>query len=296
MTDPRGKEQVWTTRKLLTWTTGYLERKGLDSPRLSAEMLLAHVLEVERIRLYTDMDRPTGPLERDAFRDLVERAAKHEPVQYLVGIAHFFSMTFKVDRHVLIPRPSTETLVEHVIQHARCTPGFHTPVVADIGTGSGCIAVALAKHIPGCRVIATDVSTDALRLAAENAEQNGVSDRIEFRGGSLYDAAPERFHYVCSNPPYISDDEWAEVAPNVKLYEPTGALRGGADGLDCLRPLIAAAHDHLASPGQLVLEIAASQKSAVLDCVAHNASLTHARVLADAEGFDRILVADGTGI
>lgn len=284
--------ETWTTRKLLDWTAGHLERKGIDSPRLSAELLLAHVLNVQRVMLYTDLDRPASELERAAFRDLVERAAEHEPVQYLTGRAHFFSMVFNVTPDVLIPRPSTESLVEHVIQHARRTPGFHQPLVADIGTGSGCIAVTLAKHIEAARVIATDISETALDVARANAEANGVADRIEFRHGSLYEALGERVNFLCANPPYIPDHEWDAVAPNVKDHEPTGALRAGADGLDCLRPLIESAADHLLEPGQLAFEIAACQKQAVTDLAEAQPHLAGAHVIADAEGFDRVLVAD----
>ncbi len=286
------EKDIWTTRKLLGWTSGYLEKQGVQSPRLSAEMLLAHVLSVPRVSLYTDLDRPAGDLERAAYRELVERAAAHEPVQYLVGRAHFFSMVFEVNADVLIPRPSTETLVEHVIQHAKRTPGFRDPVVADIGTGSGAIAVSLAKHLPGARVIATDLSDAALAVAQRNAETNGVADRIEFRRGDLYEAMGERVNYLCSNPPYISDAEWAEVESNVKDYEPTGALRSGADGLDHLRPLIAQAGEHLLEPGQLVFEIAASQRGAVLELAGSATHIDGAHVVADAEGFDRVLVAD----
>jgi release factor glutamine methyltransferase len=283
----------WTTRRLLAWTTEHFDKKGIDSPRLSAEMLLAHVLGVQRLKLYTDADRPANELERAAFRELVERAAEHEPVDYLVGRAPFLSMMLKVSPAVLIPRPSTETIVEHVIQHARRTPGFSSPLIADVGTGSGAIAVALAKHVPHSRVIATDPAEDALEVARANAAEQGVAERVEFRAGDLLaPLAGERVRYLVSNPPYISDGEWAEVKPNVKNYEPTHALRGGVDGLRFLRPLIEGAHQVLDSPGQLVLEIAASQKAAVLKLAEAAPRLTNAQVLADHEGLPRVLVAD----
>jgi len=285
----------WSTRRLLAWTTEHFAKKGIDSPRMSAEMLLAHVLEVPRLKLYTDPDRPASELERAAFRELVERALKHEPVDYLVGQAPFFSMMFAVDRRVLVPRPSTETLVEHVIQHARRTPGFLSPSIADVCTGSGVIAICLAKHIPHARVIATDAHADALEVARDNAKRHGVEERVEFRLGDLLaPLAGLRVRYLVSNPPYIPDHEWDAVAPNVKDYEPTHALRGGRDGLDLIRPLIAQAHHYLEKPGQLVVEIAASQKHAVLELVKRNPELTNAAVLADHEGLPRVLVADTT--
>ncbi len=289
----RQREEVWSTRRLLAWTTDFFTRRGIDSPRLSAEMLLAHVLEVPRIKLYLDPDRPASELERAAFRELVERVGKHEPVDYLVGSAPFFSLQFKVTPAVLIPRPSTETLVEHVIQHSRRTPGFNAPLIADIATGSGCIAVALAKNLPNCRVLATDISPPALEVAQANAAAHGVSSSIDFRPGDLLEPLSGfKPRYLVSNPPYISDAEWAEVAPNVKDYEPTLALRGGKDGLDYIRTLIAKAPATLDRPGQLVLEIAAAQKAAVLDLVKQSPGLSNPRVLADHEGLPRVLVAE----
>lgn len=283
----------WTTRALLEWTTGFFKKKGLDNPRLSAEMLLAHVLATRRLKLYMEPERPSTELERATFRELVERAAKHEPVDYLIGSAPFFSMTLEVNRSVLIPRPSTEALVEHVLQHARRTPGFHNPRIADIGTGSGAIAIALAKNLPAASVVATDVSEAALQLATHNAKQHEVAERITFHQGELYEPLGQaRFEYIVANPPYISDDEWTEVPANVKEYEPAEALRAGPDGLQYLRPLIQNAGRHLAQPGQLVLEIAAAQKQTVRELAEKQPGLTNAHILADHEALPRVLVAD----
>ncbi|MFW6039375.1 MAG: peptide chain release factor N(5)-glutamine methyltransferase [bacterium] len=287
------RSTVWTTRQLLHWTGEFFRKKGLDNPRLRAEMLLAHVLGVGRLRLYMDPDRPASELERATFRELVERAAQHEPVDYLVGHTPFFSLELKVTPDVLIPRPSTETLVEHVLQHARRTPGFHTPVIADVGTGSGAIAVALAKHLKTAHVIATDMSEAALAVARENAEAHGVSQRVEFVQGDLLEPLKgQRVQFLVSNPPYISDEEWEQVEPNVKQYEPASALRAGADGLRYIRPLVAHARQYLHEPGQLVLEFAASQKKQVLELAQRADGLTNAHVLADHERLPRVLVAD----
>ncbi len=287
------RERPWTIRRLLNWTAEYFERKEVDSPRLAAEMLLAHVLEMPRIKLYMDMDRPATPLERAAYRDLVERAAKHEPVQYLVEQANFFSMDFEITTDVLIPRPSTETLVEHVIQYARQRPGLAAPHIAELGTGSGIIAVALVRHLPDAAVTATDINPAALELAKRNAERHGVTDRVSFKHGSLFEPLEgQRFAFVCANPPYISDAEWERVAPNVKEYEPAEALRAGADGLEVIRPIIAEAPGYLQKPGQLVCEIAASQGEVVVEVARETEGLGNAYVLADAEGLPRVLVAD----
>lgn len=286
----------WTTQRLIQWTTQAFEQKGIDSPRVCAEMLLSHVLNQARLKLYMDPHRPASDLERAAFRELVERALKDEPVDYLVGKAPFFSMLFKVSPAVLIPRPSTETLVEHVLQHHRRTPGFKSPRIADVGTGSGAIIIALAKQLirtdPNASFVATDISEAALAVAKENAVAHGVADRIDFRLGDLLEPLRgERLTYLCSNPPYIPDHEWDAVEPNVKDHEPTGALRGGADGLDYIRPLIEGARKVLADPGQLVVEIAACQRQDVID-LANAQGLNHPSVLVDHESLPRILVAD----
>lgn len=289
-------EHPWTTQRLLQWTTKAFEQKGIDSPRVCAEMLLSHVLKQPRLKLYMDPHRPASDRERAAYRELIERAMGDEPVDYLVGLAPFFSMMLKVSPAVLIPRPSTETLVEHVLQHQRRTPGFGSPRIADVGTGSGAIVIALAKQLvktdSDASFIATDISEAALAVAKENAAQQGVADRIDFRQGDLLEPLRgERLTYLCSNPPYIPDHEWDAVEPNVKDHEPTGALRGGADGLDLIRPLIARAKAHLADPGQLVVEIAACQKQDVID-LANEHGLRHPSVLVDHERLPRILVAD----
>jgi release factor glutamine methyltransferase len=285
------RDRTWTSRRLLAWTSSFFESKKIDRPRLAAEMLLGHVLGVPRLKLYMDPDRPASDAERTAFRALVEQAADDAPVDYLVGQAPFFAMVLKVNPSVLIPRPSTETLVEHVIQHARRTPGFDQPLIADIGTGSGAIAIALAKHMPASRVIATDLSSEALEVAKCNAVEQGVAERIDFVQGNLLEPlAGQKVRYLLSNPPYISDDEWQDVAAGVKDHEPTMALRAGPDGLEYLRPIIAQAPTYLDDPGQLVLEGAAAQERMLVQ-LACEAGLPDAHILADHEALPRVLVA-----
>jgi len=289
-------EKPWTTQRLIQWTTKAFENKGIDSPRICAEMLLAHVLNQPRLKLYMDPHRPASDLERAAYRELVERALKDEPVDYLVGKSPFFSLMLKVCPAVLIPRPSTETLVEHVLQHQRRTPGFASPRIADVGTGSGAIIIALAKQLlktdDGASFIATDISEDALAIAKENAAEHGVADRIDFRQGDLLEPLKgERLTYLCANPPYIPDHEWDDVPPNVKQHEPTAALRAGHDGLKYLRPIIEQARGYLKDPGQLVVEIAACHNKAAID-LAKEQGLSHPSVLVDHEHLPRVLVAD----
>lgn len=298
----------WTTRTLLAWMAGAFEEKGLESPRRLAEELLAHVLGCERIALYTDADRPAAPLERAQLRDLVKRALAHEPVQYLIGHESFYGLKMHVDRRVLIPRPSTLTLVDAVIAHAKRDPRLG-PVrdseagsgllIADVCTGSGCVAIALAKHLPGARFVATDVSEDALAVARDNAERMGVADRIDFERGDLLAALDEHpaarnagsLAAIASNPPYIPDHEWDAVEPNVKDHEPHLALRAGADGLDFVRPLIERGPERLAKGGMLAIEIAACTAKDVLALAEDHPQLERCEIRKDHEGLDRVLVA-----
>jgi release factor glutamine methyltransferase len=309
---------VWTTRKLQAWMNEAFTKKNLDSPRLLAEMLLAHVIGCERLRLYMDQDRPATPLERNTLRDLVSRALNHEPVQYLTGEAWFFGMPFHVDPRVLIPRPSTETIVEHLLQHARTQPGFGgagiaAPVggggavdirgegilIADLCTGSGCITIAVLKHLPGARAVATDISTDALDVARKNAERHGVADRIDFVHGDLLAALDEfpvtrgkgSLHYLVSNPPYIPDDEWPAVEPNVRDHEPHLALRGGVDGLDFIRTLIESGPRFLRAAGLMLLELPDSRAELALGIAQTTKELRDARIVKDIDGLRRVLIA-----
>lgn len=296
--------QTWTTRRLMAWMAEAFTKNALDSPRLQAEMLMSHVLGCDRLRLYTDPDRPASPLERKALRDLVGRALRHEPIQYLVGEAWFFGLSFKVDRRVLIPRPSTETIVEHVLQHARTTPGFggrtgEGLLIADVCTGSGCVAVALLKNLPGARVVATDVSPEALEVAAQNAARHGVADRIDLIAGDLLAPLDEfpstrgvsSLHYLVSNPPYIPDAEWDAVEPNVKDHEPTLALRGGESGLSFVSPILERGPRYLAPGGLILVETAASTAEQARLIAAQHPDLEAAEVLKDFEDLPRVVVA-----
>lgn len=300
--------ETWTTRRLMAWMTQAFTAKCLDTPRRLAEDLLAHVIGCDRLRLYMDQDRPASALERSTLRDLVGRALHHEPVQYLTGHEWFFGLQIQVDRRVLIPRPSTETIVEQVLQHARSQPGFggsgmgmggEGVLLADVCTGSGCIAIAVLKHLPSARAVATDISTEALEVAALNARRHGVEDRIDLLQGDMAaplldypgTAAKGTLHYLVSNPPYIPDDEWNAVAPNVKDHEPHGALRGGGDGLDLVRKLLDGGPELLRPGGLMLIEIAASRASQARDLVASCECLEDVRVLRDVDGLDRVIIA-----
>lgn len=308
MTAPPSKPRTWTTRELLAWMSDAFTKKGLDSPRLMSELLLAHVIGTDRLKLYTDADRPASPLERDRLRELVGRALKHEPVQYLVGEGYFFGLPLRVGPGVLIPRPSTETVVEQVLVHARAEPGFGGRTgegvrIADICTGSGAIVIALLKNLPKATAIAVDISEQALEYARKNAERHGVADRLELLQGDLCAplidhpagaGAGAGFHYLVSNPPYIPDAEWndpAMVDPNVRDFEPELALRGGADGLKLIRPLIAQAPSRLRSRGLLVLETAAATAKTVAELINESGEFASSRIVKDVDALDRVVVA-----
>jgi len=275
----------------------FFTRKQIDSPRLCAELLLAHVLGCERVRLYMDTDRPAAPDELTRLRALVERAARHEPIQYLLGEAWFFTRPFTVTPATLIPRPSSERIIEAIMHRLKSESRVNQPLtLIDIGTGSGILAITLAAILPAAQVIATDLSPEAIEVARINAQRCGVADRIEFIHGSLLEplahrSLPPLADFLVSNPPYISDAEWDAVETNVRDYEPTMALRAGVDGLDYLRPLIAGAHQFVRPGGKVLLEIADSQAAAVRSLAAGNPALSEVRLLNDYEQLPRVLAA-----
>lgn len=278
-------------------------KKGLDSPRLMAELLMAHVLGCERLKLYMEADRPATELERNTLRELVGRALKHEPIQYLVGEGWFFGLPFHVDRRVLVPRPATETIVQHVLQHVRAEPGFGGPkgegvLIADVCTGSGCIAVSILKNLSGARVVGTDVSRDALEVARLNARRHGVLERLDLLEGSLLEPLHEypgtrgkgSLHFLVANPPYIPDHEWDAVEPNVKDHEPGLALRGGKDGLDLVRPLIEGGPEMVRRGGLIMIETAASTAKEAAEMLRARGEVDGVEVLNDFEGLPRVVM------
>lgn len=254
----------WTVRRVLDWTIGYLREQGSESPRLDAEVLLAHARGCKRIQLYTDYDSVLPDDVRARMRELVKRRAASEPVAYLVGHREFFSLEFEVDRDVLIPRPDTETLV---VEALALLKGQERPRVLDLGTGSGCIAVAIAANHRGAIVTAVDASEAALAVAARNAKRHSVVGRIEFRHGDLFApvARDEPFDLIVSNPPYVPAAEIKRLAPDVRDHEPHAALDGGADGLDVIRRIAAGTAPHLVPRGWLLVECSPEQTAEVSD-------------------------------
>lgn len=241
-----------TVLDILNKTTTFFQHKGVPDPRFDAQSILAHGLKMKRMDLYLNFDKPLSEGELEILRPLVARRAKREPLQHIVGSTSFRGHEIRCDRRALIPRPETESLVDFLKERLA---GRDRSAVADIGTGTGAIAIALAKEIPGIEVLATDISRDALDLAGENASANGVD--VEFLQGDLLQALPEgkAFDAIVSNPPYIPDAEKEKLEPEVRDFDPSLALFGGKDGLDLVRKILEQSRGRLNPGGALLLEI-----------------------------------------
>jgi len=281
----------WTTRSLLTWTTQDFRALGIPTARLDAELLLAHALRVDRVRLYMDMDRPLSPDELAAMRALVVRRRKREPVAYLLGQREFYRRAFVVNQAVLVPRPDTETLIERALV---LLPTERAAQVLDLCTGSGAIAVTLAAERPQARVVATDVSPEALAVARTNAEKHGVDARVELRLGDLFQALEPgtRYDLIVANPPYVRSGDLAELAAELH-HEPALALIAGDDGLSVLTRLCHEVSAWLMPTGALLFEVGAGQAPTVLQLLAAEPGLTSLQAHTDLGGIERIVEAHG---
>ncbi|MBX5483472.1 MAG: peptide chain release factor N(5)-glutamine methyltransferase [Myxococcaceae bacterium] len=278
---------AWTIRRVLGWTAQHFEKKQIDSPRLTAEVLLAHVLGCDRIRLYVDLDRPLSKQELAAYRGLIERRVQGEPTAYLTGTRDFYGRAFRVDARVLIPRPETELLVEAILRHI---PKDAPARLLDLCSGSGCVAVTFAAERPQASVWATDLSGDACAVARENAEALGVGARVTIRTGDLFEPLPPdaRFDAIAANPPYIPSAEIPGLMIEVRK-EPLLALDGGEDGLRVIRRIVAGARDRLKPGGVLAIEITEHQGEAVAQLFGA-AGFEAVRVEKDLARLDRLVV------
>lgn len=250
--------ETWTVLKMLEWTTGYFGERGIEGGRLDAELLLGRALDLDRVGLYLNFDRPLTPSELASYRELVKRRGQREPVQYILGEAEFWSLPFAVSPAVLVPRPDTEVLVEEALKRLDGAAR-----VLDVGTGSGAIAVAIAHECPEAAVVGLDLSAEALEMATANARRNGVEARVELRRGDLHRLEGGPYDLVVSNPPYIPRGDLQGLMPEVTRFEPQQALCGGEDGLDCYRALAAQATALLAEGGWLLLEVGIGQADEV---------------------------------
>ena len=282
---------VWTIMKILNWTKQYFEAKGVENPRLDAEVLLCAVLKCQRITLYVDFERPLSEEELATYREYVRRRGNFEPLAYFLGERAFMRNTFKVNKATLVPRPETELLVESLVRIAPLLKREGDVKILDIGTGSGAIIVSLLDYLPNAKGVGVDISVDALIVAKENSEKIGVTGRIGFVRSDVFSKLPleKKFDIIVSNPPYIPAGDIAGLDKDVQ-QEPRGALDGGADGLDFYRRITAEAMDHMGEEGVLAFEIGIGQAAAVQQlCL--DAGFVKTAVRKDYAGIERMVFA-----
>lgn len=282
--------ETWTIGRLLAWTTDFLRDRGSESPRLDAEVLLAHALECERIALYTRFNDAPADDARARFRELVKHRSEGTPVAYLVAHKEFFSLDFEVGPDVLIPRPDTEFVV---LEFLRIAKPLESVTAIDIGTGSGNIPIAATHQHKGARFWVTDISPAALAIARRNAEKHGVADRIEFLEGNLFEPLPADLRVDCitSNPPYIAAGDVPNLPVGVRDHEPRVAFAAGPTGLEVVEPIIASASRWLKSGGQLILEIGAPQEAAVRQLIESRGEYDLSPTIIDYAGHPRVISA-----
>ena len=275
---------VSNINSFLNWSQNQLAK--VLSPRLDSEILLAHTLSLSRTQLRTQLDRVLSDSEKKNAKRNVERRRNREPISQIVGYQEFWSINFVVDRNVLTPRPETEILIETALN---CPSPFK---VLDLGTGSGVLAVVMAKEVPGCEVVALEIDPKALSIAKENAKVHGVDDRVEFICGDLKKVDWRgKYSMILSNPPYIPSVDIQKIMPEVQNYEPLKALDGGLEGLEFYRDIIPKASDRLEKNGYLILEIGHSQAGEVIRIFENSSSFNNIQVIQDYSGYDRVIKA-----
>lgn len=277
----------WTVREILKWTRGYFKGASIAQPRLEAEILLAHVLEVDRLHLYLSPDRPLTLDERSKFREVIKKRRAGVPLQHLTGEVFFYGLRFRVRDDVFIPRPETEELLERSL---RLAPRDRDICCLDLGTGTGVIAVCLAKFLPRAMVTAVDVSSEALALAKDNAQLNEVSHRIRFVRSNWFERIDGEFDLIVSNPPYIAEEDMAELPTEVREHEPHRALNGGKGGLEEIKLLARGLRGHMHTDGAVLFEIGDGQGNTVVEEMA-DAGLAEAQVERDFADKERFVIA-----
>jgi release factor glutamine methyltransferase len=287
-------QATWTILNLIRWTDERFRKEGLTTPRLDAEVLLAETLRMDRVGLYTHFDQPVQPGELARFKKLIQRRLRREPVAYIVGQREFWSLKFIVTPDVLIPRPETENLVMEALRVlSQPGPTERRIRILEMGTGSGAISVALAKELPSASVVATDLSKKALSIAEENALRHGVREQILFLQGNLFDPLGKgsRFELIITNPPYIPQDYFPSLPPEVRDFEPRVALDGGRDGLAFFRRILPRLGEYLSPEGWVLAEIGAGQDQKVRQMAAANPDLDSCDFLPDLAGIKRVFKA-----
>ncbi|HEU4340795.1 MAG TPA: peptide chain release factor N(5)-glutamine methyltransferase [Candidatus Binatia bacterium] len=271
-----------------------LRDAGVASAQTDAEVLLRHVLKIDRAELYSHLDAPLGAERERQLQGLLVRRARREPVAYITGQKEFWSLDFLVTPDVLIPRPETELVVEIALECLRSVPQTGSTKILDLGTGSGVIAVCLARELAQAEIVAVDISSRALDVARRNSARHGVANSVRFVSGNLFRAIAgpkEKFALIVSNPPYVRRSDLAALAPEIRDWEPMTALDGGADGLDFYRWIVQRAGRHLEKGGRIVLEIGAGTGAAVTELFAATGSYGPASVNRDYAGLERVIVA-----
>jgi release factor glutamine methyltransferase len=294
------ESKSWVIRDLIQAAAGFLAKARIESPRLTAEVLLAHQLKTDRVGLYLHFDQPVGAHDVSGFRTLVKRRLGREPLQYITGTREFWSLDFFVDHRVLIPRPETELLVELALDGCRelMRGGISALRVLELGTGSGAVAVSLAHELPTLRILATDTSGGALEVARQNASRHGVSERIDFLKADLFSAikgACRAFHVVVTNPPYVSTRDLQGLAPELRDHEPRQALDGGETGMDTIRRIIREAPEFVQSGGWVLIEMAPEQTDEALRLLGETGEFCDAVAQKDFTGRLRAVTARRTG-
>ena len=315
-------DKIWTIGRILKWTEQYFKDKGIESPRLDAEVLLAHVLEKQRIYLYVHFDEPLQPAELAAYREMIKQRVLRVPVAQILGEKEFMGLTFKVTADTLVPRPDTEILVQAAVERLKAMKGeakapedealadgeeassaanrdeaavdvSQEPLrIADIGTGSGAICLSVLRYLAGTVADTVDISPAARAVAEENAASLGLQDRVTFHTGDLLQPlVGMTFAAILSNPPYIPEADIATLAPEVRLKEPHTALSGGRDGLDFYRRLAKEAPAMLVPGGFMAFEVGIHQAEPVAALAKANPLIARTEILPDYAGIDRVVVA-----
>lgn len=284
----------WTIQKLLNWITEYFTSKGIDSPRFSAELLLSHVVTMTRIELYTQFDKLVTKQQLDMLHSLVKRAGQDEPIVYIIGKTEFYSLGLEINNNCLIPRPETELLVERGIEFLRTRTGDQ--LVCDLCTGSGCVAVAIAKNFENCEMIATDISEKALAVAVKNIEKHQLENRVKLKCGDLFEpimnqSAEAKFDLIVCNPPYVSESEFEKLEKNVKEYEPKLALIADRNGLDIYHKIIEQCETFLKPGSAIMMEIGYAQGPAIKELLEKAGIFTEISIEKDLCDNNRIAIA-----
>ncbi|CCK79796.1 MULTISPECIES: peptide chain release factor N(5)-glutamine methyltransferase [Desulfobacula] len=286
----------WTIIKILSWTESYFKEYSIDSPRLTAEILLSHCLGIKRLDLYLQHDRPLQKNELSIFKILIKRRIQNEPVAYITGKKGFFESDFEVEKGVLIPRPDTETIVEEALKILLSDPKNINPkTVLELGTGSGAIIVSLAKAAPGHSYFASDISDTALEIAKKNAEKI-VKGKVRFLGSAWFSSLKKipRFDLIVSNPPYIPSGDIQYLQPEIRKFEPLLALDGGSDGLDCFRSILYEAHHYLVPGGIVLFEMGFDQKNGIQGVFERYPQYGSIDFIRDLAGRDRVVLIKKT--